>query len=76
MSEIKVYTLIQAIKDAFDQMSAERGWYQDLGLTKTGAGAIMSRYKKGTLSIEKMAELLEARGVTIYVEHKEPQTIN
>lgn len=67
MEEIKVSILIEAIKNAFDQMSSERGWYQDLEITKTGAGSIMSRYKKGTLSIEKMAELLEAKSVTIKI---------
>ena len=65
MEEIKVSALIAAIKQAFEQMSSERGWYQDLGLTKTGAGAIMNRFKKGNLSIEKMAELLEAKGVRV-----------
>lgn len=67
MSEVKVSVLLEAIKSKFEEMSSERGWYQDLGITKTGAGSIMNRYKKGTLSIEKMAELLEAKGVMINI---------
>lgn len=69
MSEIKVSIVIKAIKEAFEEMSSERGWYQELGLTKTGAGAIVSRFKKGNLSIEKMAELLEAKGVKINLNY-------
>lgn len=65
MSEIKVSIVIKAIKEAFEEMSSERGWYQEIGLTKTGAGSIMNRFKKGNLSLEKMAELLEAKGIAI-----------
>jgi len=65
MSEIKISSLVQAIKNSFEQMSSERGWYQEIGLTKTGAGAIMNRFKKGNLSLEKMAELIDAKGVRI-----------
>ena len=65
MSEIKVSTLIEAIKQSFEELTSERGWYQEIGLTKTGAGAIMNRFKKGNLSLEKMADLLEAKGVLI-----------
>lgn len=65
MSEIKVSIIIKAIKEAFEEMSSERGWYQEIGLTKTGAGSIMNRFKKGNLSLEKMAELLEAKGIAI-----------
>ena len=65
MSEIKVSIVIKAIKEAFEEMSTERGWYQEIGLTKTGAGSIMNRFKKGNLSLEKMAELIEAKGGAI-----------
>lgn len=65
MHEINVSSLIQAIKQTFERVTSERGWYQDIGLTKTGAGSIMNRFKKGNLSIEKMAELLEAKRVKI-----------
>ena len=65
MEGIKVSILISSIREAFEEMSSERGWYQDMDITKTGAGSIMNRYKKGTLSIEKIAELLEAKGVSI-----------
>ena len=65
MSEIKVSTLIEAIKQSFEELTSERGWYQEIGLTKTGAGSIMNRFKKGNLSLEKMAELIEAKGGTI-----------
>lgn len=65
MQKIKVNSLIEAIKQTFEQLTQERGWYQELGLTKTGAGSIMNRFKKGNLSLEKMAELIEAKGGTI-----------
>lgn len=65
MNQISAAFLIQALKAAFENMSSERGWYQDLKITKTGAGSIMNRYKKGNLSIEKMVELLDAKKVTI-----------
>jgi hypothetical protein len=65
MEGIKVSILISAIREAFEEMSSERGWYQDLEITKTGAGSIMNRFKKGNLSLEKMADLLEAKGVSI-----------
>jgi hypothetical protein len=65
MSEIKVSIVIRAIKQSFEELTSERGWYQDIGLTKTGAGSIMNRFKKGNLSLEKMAELIEAKRGTI-----------
>lgn len=65
MSQIKVSTLIEAIKQSFEELTSERGWYQEIGLTKTGAGSIMNRFKKGNLSLEKMSELIEAKGGTI-----------
>jgi len=70
MSEIKVSTLISAIKESFEELTSQRGWYQDIGLTKTGAGSIMNRFKKGNLSLEKMAELIEAKGVFIKLDDK------
>jgi len=69
MQHIKVSSLTEAIKQTFQQVTSERGWYQEIGLTKTGAGSIMNRFKKGNLSLEKMAELIEAKGVKINLEH-------
>lgn len=65
MQQVKVSSLIQAIKQTFEQVTSERGWYQEIGLTKTGAGSIMNRFKKGNLSLEKMGELIEAKRVLI-----------
>lgn len=65
MEGIKVSTIISAIREAFEEMSSQRGWYQELEISKTGAGSIMNRFKKGNLSLEKMGELLEAKGVLI-----------
>jgi hypothetical protein len=68
MAEINVSILIQAIKRAFEEMSSEKLWYKELGLDRMAAGVLMNRFRNGGLSTDKMAELLEAKGINVKID--------
>jgi hypothetical protein len=60
--------LSMTTKEAFEKLISERAWYKDLGFERTTAGAVVSRFKNGTLSIEKMEDLLLKTGFKVKQE--------
>ena len=52
-------------KEAFENLTAERGWYNALGIPEKTANSAKVAYRKGKLSADKIDEILTKAGYKI-----------
>ena len=52
-------------KEAFENLTAERGWYKALGIPEKTANSAKVAFRKGKLSAEKIDEILTRGGYQI-----------
>ena len=55
-------------REAFVNLTKERAWYKDLGITEKAASAAKLAFKNGTLSSDKIDEILRKAGYKIVQE--------
>ena len=55
-------------KEAFKELISQRQWYNHLGFSPQTASSIKQRFKDGSLTIDKMEELLEQCGYKVAQE--------
>jgi len=55
--------------EAFEKLISKRGWYNDLGIPKSAGQSLAKRFKEsGSISIDKMEELLEKARYKVFME--------
>jgi hypothetical protein len=67
-ARVNVYLPAMTRKEAFGSIIGKQQWYISLGIKEPAASAMVSRFRKGTLSIEKMEEVLKLAGFVVVVE--------
>lgn len=55
-------------REAFEQLTKQRGWYKELGIPEGTASALKNHYKTGKISLDKMEEILEKAGFKVVQE--------
>lgn len=56
--------------EAFNELTSRRAWYKNLGYSESFASSLKNRGKSGSLSVEKMEEVLLKAGYRIVQEKK------
>lgn len=63
-----MYIRIMKTREAFEQLIMHRGWHKDLDITDATAWSLKHNFKNGTITIDKMEEILNKAGFKIIQE--------
>lgn len=63
-------------REAFEQLTKQRGWYKELDIPEGTASALKNHFKTGKITIDKMEEILERAGYRVIQEKKWQQLGN